>query len=445
MVLPQGISKATGLRDGLAMLRLSLHNTLGIGDAENDHELLRACEFGAAVEWGSASLKATADEIIEGSGPAAVAHYLRRVLAQPVLWRPQTGRRWVVLGHDNGDNVVSLAVRGRNLLVTGEPKSGKSWVAGLLAEQLILQRYAVCVIDPEGDYRSLESLPGVTIFGGDDPAPKPRAILRAFRHPDASGVIDLSQMGHPEKVEYVRALLPTLARLRNLTGLPHRIVLDEAHYFLQDPDLIRELDLALGGYTFVTYRVSGLHPNVLSATEALVVTRQTDPRELQWLQAAVAPAALTDDVGRLPVGRAVLFSEVSEAGVVARPFRLATRLTPHVRHRSKYIDVPVPASRAFVFTDKDSSVGARAETLNELISGLATAGRETIDGHLRRHDFSRWLTDVFGDHVLGAEIRGLENRNRLESVVDIRESIINAIGVRYDTVDPGMFSTQPAF
>ena len=34
MVLPQGISKATGLRDGLAMLRLSLYNTLGIGDAE---------------------------------------------------------------------------------------------------------------------------------------------------------------------------------------------------------------------------------------------------------------------------------------------------------------------------------------------------------------------------------------------------------------------------
>jgi hypothetical protein len=340
---------------------------------------------------------------------------------------------------------VTLAVRGRNLLVTGEPKSGKSWAAGLLAEQLILQRYAVCVIDPEGDYRSLESLPGVTTFGGDDPAPKPRAILRAFRHPDTSGVIDLSRMGHTEKVEYVRALLPTLARLRNLTGLPHRIVLDEAHYFLQDPDLIRELDLSLGGYTFVTYRVSGLHPSVLSATEALVVTRQTDPRELQWLQAAVAPAALADDVGRLPVGDAVLFSEVSEAGAAARRFRLATRLTPHVRHRSKYIDVPVPASRAFVFTGKDSPVGARAETLNELISGLATAGRETVDGHLRRHDFSRWLTDVFGDHVLGAEIRGLENRNRLESVVDIRESIINAIGVRYDTVDSGMFSTQLAF
>jgi hypothetical protein len=285
----------------------------------------------------------------------------------------------------------------------------------------------------------------VTIFGGDAPAPTPRAILKAFRHPDASGVIDLSPMCHADKVDYVRALLPTLARLRNLTGLPHRIVLDEAHYFLQDPDLVRELDLALGGHTFVTYRVSGLHPNVLSATEAIVLTRQTDPRELQGLQAAVAPAALPDDIGRLPAGRAVLFSVIREAAGRAQPFQLATRLTSHVRHRSKYIDVPVPFSRAFAFTDRGSSVGAPAATLNALISGLAAAGREVVDGHVRRHDFSRWLTDVFGDHVLGAEVRGLENRHRLESVVDIRESIINAIAVRYETVDPGGLSAQPTF
>jgi hypothetical protein len=39
------------------------------------------------------------------------------------------------------DDVFSLAVRGRNVLVTGDAKSGKSWVAGLLCEQLILHGY----------------------------------------------------------------------------------------------------------------------------------------------------------------------------------------------------------------------------------------------------------------------------------------------------------------
>jgi len=44
MVLPQGINKASGLRETLNTLRLSLHNCIGIDDAENDHFLLNACE-----------------------------------------------------------------------------------------------------------------------------------------------------------------------------------------------------------------------------------------------------------------------------------------------------------------------------------------------------------------------------------------------------------------
>jgi hypothetical protein len=31
-------------------------------------------------------------------------------------------------------------------------------------------RACVCIIDPEGDYRSLEALPGVITLGGDAPA-----------------------------------------------------------------------------------------------------------------------------------------------------------------------------------------------------------------------------------------------------------------------------------
>ena len=68
-------------------------------------------------------------------------------------------------------HVLTLALRGRNAIIAGDAQSGKSWVTGLACEQLILQGYSVCVIDPEGDYRTLESLPGVIVFGGDDPPP----------------------------------------------------------------------------------------------------------------------------------------------------------------------------------------------------------------------------------------------------------------------------------
>ena len=64
MVLPQAISKGIGLREALTMLRLSPHNAIAIGDAENDHDLLAACEFGVAASWGSKALQATADDVL---------------------------------------------------------------------------------------------------------------------------------------------------------------------------------------------------------------------------------------------------------------------------------------------------------------------------------------------------------------------------------------------
>src|SRR4029079_1412481 len=93
MVLPQAISKSTGLRQALTALRVSIHNAVGVGDAENDHDLLDACEVGVAVAWGSPALRSVADEVIDGTGPAAVAEYLRRIRQQTRLSATQMGRR----------------------------------------------------------------------------------------------------------------------------------------------------------------------------------------------------------------------------------------------------------------------------------------------------------------------------------------------------------------
>lgn len=223
MVLPQGVSKATGLHVALDTLRLSARNTVAIGDAENDHELLRLAEVGVAVEWGSPALRSAADVVLQGSGPPAVAAYVRALADSGRLPIPPRARRRLLLGYTEDGRELSLAVRGRNVLVAGDAKSGKSWVAGLLCEQLILHGYCLCVIDPEGDYRSLEAMPGVTVLGGEDPPPAPRDLLRALRYPDRSVVIDPSHRPQDEKIEYIRAVLPALNEIRHRTGLPHRM------------------------------------------------------------------------------------------------------------------------------------------------------------------------------------------------------------------------------
>jgi hypothetical protein len=439
MSMAQGVSKATGLHTALDTLRLSARNTLAIGDRENDHELLRLAEVGVAVEWGSHALRRAADIVLPGAGPAAVGSYIAEMAASSRLPTPPRARRRLHLGYTEDGSEFSLAVRGRNVLIAGDAKSGKSWVAGLLCEQLILHGYCMCVIDPEGDYRSLESLPGVTVLGGEDPLPTPRDLLRALRYPDRSVVIDLSHQPHDDKMQYIRAVLPALNVMRRLTGLPHRILLDEAHYFLHDAEALHLLDLELNGYTVVTYCASRLPKPLLAASEVMIVTCESNPVEAEALRQCCAkcgsiPSTRWSALGHLKVGQAVALPITEEAGGDLRMFTIGPRLTPHVRHREKYVDVPVTDSKAFVF-GANGMPPQRARTLRQFVTALGAGPLPALEGYLRRGDFSRWIGDVFGDHALADELRDLEDRHRTTPRAETVAEVIEAVRARYDLVE----------
>jgi hydroxymethylpyrimidine pyrophosphatase-like HAD family hydrolase len=441
MLLPQGISKATGLREALGTLRLSLHNCIGIGDAENDYQLLNACEIGVAVGWGSKSLREVADEVLPGKGPEAVADYIRKVIGRTSLPRSQAAHRRVLLGQASDGHPLEMAIHGRILLIAGDPRSGKSWVTGLICEQLILQGYCLCIIDPEGDYAPLEALPNVVRFGGDEPPPRLSDVARALRYPDVSVIIDLSQATHSEKESYLRALLPMLAGLRRDTGQPHWIVVDEAHYFLNEPDFRQQMDLELGGYMLVTYRVSNLYPDLLKEIESIVVTQITDAREAQLLAKMYGHP---DEVSQwasllngLTMDEAAVLPQVDAPERTLRKFIVAARLTPHVRHRSKYLEVPMHENHAFVFTCNDTPFGNAARTLKEFVTLLERAPDASLDGHARRGDFSRWIAEVFGDQPLAAALRKVERRARSGDLANVRVALIAPIRERYELTDFG--------
>lgn len=441
MVLPPGIAKSIGLARVLSTLRLSIHNTIGIGDAENDHDLLDACEVGVAVAWGSSALRVVADEVIAGTGPRDVAPYLLALTRHLRLSSKQMGRRRLLLGHQHDGQPVQLAIRGRTVLIAGEPGSGKSWLAGLLCEQLILQGYCLCVIDPEGDYRSLEALPGVVIMGGDDPPPRARELTQALRYPDTSVVIDLSKLSHHDKEEYLRELLPMLAALRRQSGLPHKILIDEAHYYLGEPHGRQLVDAELAGYILVTYRVSGIDRHVCAAGDTVViVTRETDPQEQATLRgmregtAAEVPEGVFRDLG---LSEAALLPGSEESHGAVRRFQIAPRLTLHVRHRTKYLDMPIADPLAFVFTGNGVQ-GPRARSLKDFVDLLGRLPDHELLPHLRRHDFSRWLEHVFRDCPLATHVKGIENRVTTDRARDLVNDISQAVRARYEMTSLGV-------
>jgi hypothetical protein len=80
MVLPAGVNKGTGVARAAIELSLPPRSLVGVGDAENDHTLLRACGLGVAVANAIESLKEQADLVTHGEAGEGVAQLVDRMI-----------------------------------------------------------------------------------------------------------------------------------------------------------------------------------------------------------------------------------------------------------------------------------------------------------------------------------------------------------------------------
>jgi hydroxymethylpyrimidine pyrophosphatase-like HAD family hydrolase len=81
MVLPEGVSKVTGLRRAAVKLGLSEASVVGIGDAENDLDFIAACGCGVAVANATPQVKSRADLVTDGAHGSGVAEVIDQLLA----------------------------------------------------------------------------------------------------------------------------------------------------------------------------------------------------------------------------------------------------------------------------------------------------------------------------------------------------------------------------
>lgn len=115
------------------------------------------------------------------------------------------------------------------------------------------------------------------------------------------------------------------------------------------------------------------------------------------------------------------------------PLELLPRLTSHIRHKAKYLDVQLIEEQAFVFTANDGvPVGMPARTLKEFCYCLKTCRAAVLAGHAQRNDFSRWIIGVFHDRLLASQIRKIEQRHKLGHERDLASSLAKTILDRYE-------------
>lgn len=81
MVLPPGVDKGSGTKSALARLGLPPAQAVGIGDAENDLDLFRACGLAVAVSDAIDEVKQAADLVTVGGAGAGVVELLGKMLS----------------------------------------------------------------------------------------------------------------------------------------------------------------------------------------------------------------------------------------------------------------------------------------------------------------------------------------------------------------------------
>ena len=154
MVLPAGINKASGLKAALVELDIAVHNVVAVGDAENDHTFLGLCGCAAAVANALPVIRDEVDIKLSADHGAGVVELIEKVIREDARIVPPS-RHGLLVGADRTGQKVYLEPD-RRVLIVGETESGKSKFATLLTERMFEKQFEFCVIDPEGDYDSLQ-------------------------------------------------------------------------------------------------------------------------------------------------------------------------------------------------------------------------------------------------------------------------------------------------
>ncbi len=424
MLVPSGVSKGTGLFDALGDLGISRHSTLAVGDAENDHSLLGACELGVAVADAVPSLRRAADLVLDEAGSRGLARFL---LGPSVLSdeTPEPRRFQAVLGTYEDGSPAKVPASGVNVLVTGGTMSGKSHLTGLLAERLLALGYSLCVLDPEGDHVALGRLRGVLAVGGNEPLLGPEQLPRLIEHRFGSVVVDLSFLDAHEKMAYCRSALEELSALWNDTGLPHWLFVDEAQVALNlAHEPVEGFDPRRPGTCLTTWLPEHLPAEVVESLDVVL--------DLGAEEAVDLPAWAGPRRDRPAPGHALLSRR---GGPGPRPFTVARRASPHARHLHKYQGRTLPEPQHFYFLAGAARTGRSAGNVEEFHREIRRADGGVVRHHALHGDFSRWIADVLRDGVLAGTIRtaerALRHRASAYEIESLRSEVLAAIQDRY--------------
>jgi HAD superfamily hydrolase (TIGR01484 family) len=427
MILPAGVNKATGMKYALRKLGLSAHEVVGIGDSENDHSFLDRSECAATVSDAVSSIRELAAIVTKGENGAGLSELIDELIATDLCrLHGRLPNNLVAIGRCANGTPVTVAPYGLNILIAGPSGSGKSTVTAGIVERLINEAYQLCIIDPEGDYGTLQD---VITLGNQNHAVSVNEVLSILDDPQITLNVNLLGIPLADRPEFFGQLFPTLQAMRTRTGRPHWIVLDEAHHML--PTNWAHLDQALphnlGETILVTVHPDHLPPVVLSLVDAVIAVGPSPDETMQKFADVIArplvwPAGLCHQSGTA----VVWFPRKDEA-----PFsiEIIPGTAERARHHRKYAEGNM-RYHSFYFRGPGNRHNIKAQNLaifSQIADGI---DEDTWLFHLHRRDYSRWFRTSVKDHYLAEQAELIEQRRDLQPS-ETRMLIRSLIEARY--------------
>ncbi|MEZ5587331.1 MAG: HAD family hydrolase [Sedimenticolaceae bacterium] len=427
MVLPAGVNKATGLDYALRKLGLSFHETVGIGDAENDHAFLQRCECAVAVSNAVPSIQQLAARVTQSAAGEGVAELIEELIRDDLVGlEGKLPQHLVTVGAFLDGRPFEVPPYGMNILVAGPSGSGKTTVAAGIVERLIDHDYQVCIFDPEGDYTTLQE---VITLGDRQHAPSNSEVLSVLEDPKVNLNVNLLSVPLADRPEYFGQLFSRLRGLRTRTGRPHWLVLDEAHHLMPAEwgHVGVALPRQLGETVFVTVHPEHLPPALLRLVDLVIAVGPSPERTLRGFCHAMERNLVWPDGLRAVRDQAIAWYPHREDPV--QPMRILAPRRDRVRHRRKYAEGDM-RYHSFYFRGPEKRHNLKAHNLNIFAQIAEGIDDETWLFHLRRGDYSRWFRDAVKDPYLADQAERIEQRVNLQPE-ETRNLIRRLIETRY--------------
>ncbi len=408
MVLPSGVNKASGLRAALDDLRLSPHNVVGIGDAENDHAFMQLCECSFAVANALPMVKERADGITQRDHGAGVAELIDRLIASDLReMESQLERHEIGLGVDENGQELRLKPYGVNVLLAGTSHGGKTTLATGVVERLLDHRYRLCILDPEGDYSNLEQ---TVCLGDPDQKPTVEEVISLLSKPEQSAVVNLLAVRLEDRPAFFDELLPRIQQMRSTVGHPHWLIVDEAHHLM--PALQNSTPIVLPqkvtGLMMITMKPKHLAAAVLKRVDVVVAIGETPEKTLKEFADGVGISLPSFDARPLQQGEGVFWAPRENASPVR--FRSPLTRTERQRHIRKYTAGVIPSERSFYFTGREGKLCLRAQNLLLFLQIGDGVDEETWLYHLHRGDYANWFRSTIKDSDLANAATAIASR-----------------------------------